>query len=148
MITLVFSSKQYLCKDCVAYQGNALCSGNYSREKTIRGNSVIFIFSGHQGSKQQKILMQLFSQDPKEYVERRHGEPNNFLPWKLSSRLQSKVIEKSTRLLGHSYTAFCDHITLWCFGSYADMVNWELNLHESHFNKNTYFYHYYLPGLL
>ena len=25
--------------------------------------------------------------------------------------------------------------TLWCFGSYADMVNWELNLHEKHFNK-------------
>jgi len=34
--------------------------------------------------------------------------------------------------------------TLWCFGSYADMVNWELNLNESHFNKKNYFYHYYL----
>ena len=37
-----------------------------------------------------------------------------------------------------------DNNTLWCFGSYADMVNWELNLNESHFNKKNYFYHYYL----
>jgi hypothetical protein len=34
--------------------------------------------------------------------------------------------------------------TLWCFGSYADIGNWELHLHESHFNKQPHFYQYYL----
>ena len=42
---------------------------------------------------------------------------------------------------------------LWCFGSYADIGTYllitylcrELHLHESHFNKKPYFYHYYLP---
>ena len=52
----------------------------------------------------------------------------------------------SNNCVGRKNDGIClCNITLWCFASYADMVNWELNLHETHFNKKSYFYHYYLP---
>ena len=65
----------------------------------------------------------------------------------VSHKCKSHIISVSghcVRFILKRLSNCCSHNTLWCFGSYADIGNWELHLHESHFNKKPYFYQYYL----
>ena len=65
----------------------------------------------------------------------------------VSHKCKSHIISVSghcVRFILKRLSNCCRHNTLWCFGSYADIGNWELLLHENHFYKKPYFYQYYL----